>query len=150
MGGGYFVIHPELHSLADQIALVDKCLYLATTEGSVSHLAVFCKSGTSLVIIRKADYINTYQVAINEVADLKVTYIDAHHSHVADERWPWSGPFYLCTTTYLHNYFGKNPFWVPPCLHCMYWWYRLRQTKWMQQYVSNRHIIKKIEKRWMS
>ena len=142
---GYFIEHPEEWSLEDQIALMGGCTHLATTEGSIAHIAMFCSPGTQVAILRKADYVNTYQVAINELANLDVTYIDVHQSTV-DDRWPWGGPFYLYKTHQLYKYLNRHQFVWPVIFRPSFWWYKLRQAKVMQQFISNRRLTKKIER----
>jgi len=143
---GFEIIHPETLSFRQQLQLVASCQEFVATEGSVSHWALFCAPRTRVVLLRKANYVNTYQVAINEVADVKVTYIDAHYSHV-DERWPWGGPFYLFDTPQLQKYMGLSVHWFPVWCYPSYWWYQLKGTKWMKKYVANRKVFRNIEKR---
>ena len=105
---GYKVIAPEQYSLVDQIGMLRHCSFFATTEGSISHSAIFCKPHTKVIILRKADWVNTYQIMINKAAALDVTYIDVHHSLRNNAVQPWAGPFYLCVTKYLENYVGHK------------------------------------------
>ena len=112
---GYKVIAPEKLCIIEQIRLMQNCKSLVTTEGSISHLALFCRPGTEVVILCKANYRNGYQELINDYAKLNVTYIEAHHSIKADINKPWVGPFYLCINNYLERYFGH------PIMHMPYW-----------------------------
>lgn len=120
---GYNIIYPEDYSLIEQIQMVRQCKSFASTEGSVAHLSLFCKPGTQVTIINKANYLNYHQVMINEFADLNVTYIEAHHSVKADQDHPWWGPFYLCVNRHLERFVGhrvlRMPFWLLPS----YWEY---------------------------
>lgn len=112
---GYTVIAPEECPLARQFQLIRGCDSFASTDGSVAHLSLFAKPGTHVTIIVKADYLNFHQVAINELADLDVTYVQAHHSSKANPSYPWWGPFYLCINRFLEKYAGR------PLLHLPYW-----------------------------
>lgn len=112
---GYTIVIPENHSVIEQIQMVRDCDHFAATEGSVSHLSLFCKPHTDVVIINKANYLNFHQVMVNEFADLNVTYIEAHHSSMANEKCPWWGPFYLCVNRYLERFVKR------PILHIPYW-----------------------------
>jgi len=141
---GYTIVYPEKENLADQIGMVMNCTHFASTEGSVSHWVLFCKENTDVVILRKADYINTYQVAINEVANINATYIDANYSKVDDNRWPWAGPFFLYVTPQLLKYLGSS-FVVPYVLNPKYWWYIMRNTNCMKRYITNRHLVRRFE-----
>ena len=92
---GYRVIAPEKYSVKEQIAMMRGCRYLAATEGSISHNAVFLADQAHLIIIRKGAYVNEYQFPLNEMRDLDVTYIDAHLSVFTDSEAMAAGPFYL-------------------------------------------------------
>ena len=120
---GYTVISPEEYSLINQIQLVSQCSFFASTEGSVAHLTLFCRPGTKVIIINKANYLNYHQVMINEFADLDVTYIEAHHSIRADSQSPWWGPFFLYTTKYCKQFFKRHVFSLPYWLLPDYWFY---------------------------
>ena len=120
---GYSIIIPERLSIIKQIQLVMNCRYLATTEGSVAHLSIFCKPGTNLIIINKANYLNFHQVMINEFAKLNVTYIEAHHSSKTDTIHPWWGPFYLCVTPFLEKFVQSPIPHLPYWLKFSYWEY---------------------------
>lgn len=89
---GYKIISPELLSLDEQIAILKGCSKFATTEGSIAHNSIFLSNKTDVVIIRKADYFNNYQIAINDARNLNVTYIDSHKSVYASSS---AGPFFM-------------------------------------------------------
>jgi capsular polysaccharide biosynthesis protein len=120
---GYTIISPEHYPLETQFQMVRSCSSFATTEGSIAHISLFCSPGTKVIIINKANYLNEHQVMINELADLDVTYIQAHHSTLADpERLPW-GPFFLYPTKYLRRFFGYKTPGLPYWLSKDYWSY---------------------------
>lgn len=131
---GYTIVSPEQYSVDEQIFMLSHCTHFAATEGSVSHGAVFCASGTNVAIVRKVNDVNKYQMAINAVADLNVTYIDAHHSTQASPQSPWVGPFYLCINNNLERYVGHKLFHLPLCLMPSWWHYNL----------LNKYIYKKL------
>lgn len=118
---GYVIVSPEDYTVVEQIQLVRSCDYFAATEGSVSHLTLFCRPQTNVLIINKANYLNFHQVMINEYADLNVTYVEAHHSSKVDKKHPWWGPFYLCVNKFLEHYSKKRiphlPYWA-----CFSYW----------------------------
>lgn len=39
------IIYPERLPLVVQIGIMQQCRYLASTEGSIAHLSLFCKPG---------------------------------------------------------------------------------------------------------
>ncbi|MDO4497753.1 MAG: glycosyltransferase 61 family protein [Bacteroidales bacterium] len=125
---GYTVIAPEEETVEAQIAFMMHCTHFATTEGSISHNVVFCEPGVEIAIVRKCNDVNKYQMAVNEVADVNVTYIDAHHSTKTPEKSPWVGPFYLCKNRNLAAYLHLScfiPYWLQPS-----WWiYNIQDTR---------------------
>lgn len=124
---GFRIYSPENLTVEQQIALLMNCDEFASTEGSCAHNSIFCKPNTKVLILRKADYANSYQIMINEFARLDVTYIDIHHSSNVDIRQPWHGPFYMYVSPYLKKYFHLLfglPYWLDP----LYWVYR--KYKW--------------------
>ena len=112
---GYKIVVPEAYSVIEQIQMVQHCTHFASTEGSVSHLSLFCQPGTDVAIVNKARYLNFHQVLINEFADLNVTYIEANHSSRANPEYPWWGPFYLYINRYMEGFVHH------PILHLPYW-----------------------------
>lgn len=124
---GFEIFSPEKYSVAQQISLLMGCDVFASTEGSCAHNSIFCSPNTKVILLRKADYANSYQIMINEFARLDVTYIDIHHSSNVDVKQPWHGPFYMYVSPYLRKFFHKSfglPYWMDP----LYWIYR--KYKW--------------------
>ena len=142
---GYTILSPELFSFAEQVSLLSQCTHFASTEGSISHNAVFCKPNTKVIILKKADYFNGYQRVIDEAADLDVTYISAHHSTRTHKTCPCLGPFYLCVTPQLARYFHIRiyiPYWLLPS----FWWYILENSDCLvNKYILNRKMMKPIQ-----
>lgn len=125
---GYTIIAPEQHSVDAQIQMLMHCKSFAATEGSISHNTVFCKSGTDVVIIRKCNDVNKYQMAVNEVADVDVTYIDAHHSTKAPKNAPWVGPFFLYINKNLKRWAGTPMIIIPFIFNIKWWSYYFRDS----------------------
>lgn len=125
---GYHIIAPEEKTVEEQIAFLMNCTYFATTEGSISHNVVFCQPKTEVTIVRKCYDVNKYQMAVNEVSDVNVTYIDAHNSTKAPNEAPWVGPFFLYNNEQLlkwnGSFFINFPLWMRPI-----WWLYKNQDK---------------------
>lgn len=126
---GYTIKSPEKLSFVDQVSLMQNCDTIATTEGSISHNAIFCKPQTKLILLRKSYYINGYQAVINEIADLDVTYIDAHNSIPFYQYTKVGGPFYMCITPELERFIGHKIFHLPLWMRPSWWWYCNRNRK---------------------
>ncbi len=104
----YHIVYPEEISLEQQIHILKNAKTVVTTEGSISHNAVFMQKHATLVILRKSDYINYYQVAINEMNDLNVVYIDAHLSVLNNKRTPIVGPFFIYVNSRVADFLGMK------------------------------------------
>ena len=103
---GYKIISPERLSLKDQLSIYKSAKEIAVTEGSISHNALFMTEGSSLVLLKKANFFNTYQETINDIKHLNVTYIDAHLSCFVDINAPWFGPFFLYCNDHISDFLG--------------------------------------------
>ena len=113
---GYRIIAPEKLSVKEQISILKSCNFFAACESSASHNAIFCQNGTNVAILRKGDYINNYTLLINQVADLNVTFIDAHNSEYINKHKPEFGPFFMFVTKHLKAWAGVKqiglPYWL--------------------------------------
>ena len=105
---GFSIVSPESLSIEEQISLLMKAKRFAATEGSCSHSSIFCDSSSEVIILRKANYINQYSTMIADLVKCKTVYIDVHHSINVNARFPMCGPFYLCKTKELSQYFNEN------------------------------------------
>lgn len=123
---GFCVIYPEKCSLEEQFALLNNCDEFATTEGSVSHNVIFCRPNTKVVIIRKCSHINHYQLVLNEMSNIDVTYIDAHKSVAASSASPWNGPFYIYVNSKLEEWAGYRILHLPLLLKPSWWLYKYK------------------------
>ena len=93
---GYEIIFPERHSFVEQVSIISHAEEIVTTEGSISHLAMFAKYGTKMLLLKKIDWMNPYQEFINEMAGLNVRYVNSNHSIKVE--CGWEGPFYMSPT----------------------------------------------------
>ncbi len=104
------VFRPENLSFIEMVELLQETKTLIATEGSISHNALFLQPGTRLIILRKAGFISYYQLMINQLKELDVTYIDAHRTHhFTDPACPYYGPFFLVLNKSLAEFLGVKP-----------------------------------------
>lgn len=106
---GYISIHPEKLSVQSQISLMQNADTIVSEESSLSHNFIFCKEGTKVVILRKANTINKYQALINLLKNLNVVYIDCHLSVYNKQQH--RGPFFLYANKNFCKYFQRE---TPP------------------------------------
>ena len=95
---GYTIIHPQEHTIQQQISIFQQAKSVISTSGSLAHNCVFCQPKTEVVILNKCCATIDYQFVIDEAKKLNVTYIDAHLTCFTN-KMPNLGPFYL----YINN-----------------------------------------------
>lgn len=101
---GYEVVYPGRCSLQEQISMLQAAEAVMTFDGSVGHNVLFCKPGTRIAVLRKANYINEYQMMVNGIRDYEVNIIDVHLSWMNKERFPYGGPFFVYANELLCSY----------------------------------------------
>lgn len=91
---GFIIVHPEQHSMEEQISILKGCKFLVASQGSLAHNALFLENGSKLVILKSNDHYNGYQPVINQMKNLDVCYVDSHKSILLKNKinW-WDGPF---------------------------------------------------------
>lgn len=103
---GYRVVAPEKYSFAEQLSMLLGCEEFASTVGSLSHNSIFLREGTKVFLIPRTGFISEYQLALDQVQKLDITYIDSSLSlYVKPKRW-WEGPFYYIVSRQLRGCFG--------------------------------------------
>ena len=103
---GYTIVAPEDYTVSQQLDFLAHCDIYASTEGSCSHNAVFCRPEATVIILKKSEYVNGYQLAINDVRMLNVKYVDVGKSIYCDKKEPWQGPFFIYPTAKLKSVLG--------------------------------------------
>ena len=74
---GYEIISPEQFSIEEQISMVAGADEIASTLGSLSHFALFCKPGTKFTMFTRVDDDTLYpQCMINEAKNLNWYIVD--------------------------------------------------------------------------
>ena len=110
---GFEIYSPETLTLEQQIEILQGCETFATTEGSVSHNAIFLKPGTKVIIVRKVHSCTGYQFTINSARNLDATWIDAHLSIFVDKKHPWTGPFFMYVNENIRSFAKDNGLEIP-------------------------------------
>lgn len=105
---GYEVVYPARFSLQEQISMLQAAETVMTFDGSVGHNILFCKPGTRIAILRKANYINEYQLLVNGLRDYEMSMIDVHLSWMNNERFPYGGPFFVYANDQLCSYLNVS------------------------------------------
>ena len=101
---GYKIIHPEKLSLDQQLNYLINCESFASTVGSISHNILFLPNGTNVILIPRLNSLNRYQLALNQIHNLNITYIDSSLSLFGR----YVGNFYYFISKQLVSYFGDE------------------------------------------
>ena len=102
---GFLIVHPECHSLDEQMEMLANCKCFASTEGSSSHNSIFLKDGAEVIIIPRGPYFSGYQQTIDSIGELNIHYIDSSLTAFPSKSGPWSGPNYFYVSDELMDYF---------------------------------------------
>lgn len=74
---GYIIIYPEQTKLSNLINYLQNADEIVAMSGSLAHTALFALDNSNLTIIERNALINNWQININKIKNLNVTYIDA-------------------------------------------------------------------------
>lgn len=105
---GYTVIAPEDYTFIEQVNLLRECKSLASTVGSCSHNAVFLNDNAELILIPRTYCLTGYQIALNEVNDISVVWIDSSLSNCVQRQFPYMGPYCLTISHNLLSFFDMD------------------------------------------
>ncbi|SET16303.1 Protein of unknown function [[Clostridium] aminophilum] len=105
---GFEIIYPEEHSFEEQLNLFRNCSEFAATVGSVSHNIMFLREHTKVWLIPRTAFITEYQLAIDTLQDLEISYIDSTLSIYPDKKNPWTGPNFYIISDPLQKCFGTE------------------------------------------
>ena len=106
MSKGYAIVRPENLRLEDQLNIYLNCENWASMVGSISHNVIFLRDNSNVVLIpRRAAYVNIYQLALNQLHNLDVNYIDAAFSVFTHGH---TGPYCYILSENLRKYFGDE------------------------------------------
>lgn len=140
---GYTIVAPERLSVASQIQIVMNCKSFAATEGSVAHNSIFAKPHTEVVLIMKAPFFNPYQWMVNDMAQLKCTYIEAQNSFkLFDVSY---GPFLMVKSKYLCEYANIKYHNIPNWLSIYYWGYRYKLLARIIKKIRRTYVLAKMK-----
>lgn len=75
---GYKILAPEQLTLSQQIYYMNNCEYMAAISGSITHNLLFAKEGQKVIVLNKMELMNGYQLVIDNIMDVNLTYIDVY------------------------------------------------------------------------
>jgi hypothetical protein len=107
---GFEIVSPERLTFREMVRLLRETKVLATTEGSIAHNAIFMRDGVQIVLLPKSNHLNPYQVMIDDMRALDVTYVESNWTRFQDCRgMGWLGPFCLVVSRQLARYLNCKP-----------------------------------------
>lgn len=132
---GFEIVRPESLTFREMVRLLGETAEFASTEGSCAHNSLFLPQGTKVLIVRKANYVNWHQLAINRVRDLDVTYVDSSWSPALlryERNDPVAGPFFLYVNSRLAKILGvRRCFPLGAFIHYVGWGFVLHWGHWL-------------------
>jgi len=105
---GYKIIAPEQFTIKEQVEIMAGAEEVVCTQGTLSHLALFCGPGTKLTIIRRTENVLRQQILIDQARQLEVTYIDATFNFMPASHA--GGVFLYGPTVQFVEYLKRNGF----------------------------------------
>ena len=96
---GFTSLYFERLSVVEQIQYLNCCKEVAAISGTLTHNLLFCQNPVHLIYLNKSSIPLHFQMMVNEIRDLKVTWIDVYQEPF--QNFPTSigyGPFYLKAT----------------------------------------------------
>lgn len=128
---GYTVVFPEKISLSQLIYYIRNTSVVASTSGTLPHHILFAEEGHKLVILERCVVNNDFQVDVNKMMNLDVTYIDAH---VPIYSVQVGGPFIMGYTELLESYAKQNNMIPPDSKYCTKHYWKRCFVKYMRSY----------------
>lgn len=132
---GFEIVRPESLTFREMVRLLGETAEFASTEGSCAHNSLFLPQGTKVLIVRKANYVNWHQLAINRVRDLDVTYVDSSWSPALlryERNDPVAGPFFLYVNSRLAKILEvRRCFPLGAFIHYVGWGFVLHWGHWL-------------------
>ncbi len=102
---GYLIIRPEAFPFEEQLNILLNCENYASTLGSISHNSIFLRDGTQTIYIPRYPSPNIYQLALDNLQNLDVHYIDSSLSIFYQN---WRGPYLYIISEQLKKFFGED------------------------------------------
>lgn len=103
---GFAIINPYKFSFEEELFLFINCECFASVVGSASHNVIFLRDNAQVLLIPRCNDLNSYQLALNQVHNLRVNYIDSSLSILT--KWT-EGPFFYFISNQLKSFFGDSP-----------------------------------------
>lgn len=110
---GYTLINPERISVTEVVKVLSLCEDLIAQSGTNAHQIWWMKDKTKVTVLNRSRHACQIQNTIGQMKDMDSTYIDASFNPLP-VGW-MNGPFLMCVTTYLEQYFKDRRFKYKPC-----------------------------------
>ena len=101
----YSIIYPETLPLTEQICYLSHASKIAFVSGTLGHTLLFAKEDTDVTILRKSVKQNYRQIMVNQIKNLRVTYVDIYVQLASVDA---SGPFCIVVNNHFFDYCRDN------------------------------------------
>lgn len=128
---GYTILFPEKVPLSQMIFYIRNSKVVATLSGSLPHNMLFAANGQKLEIIERCVLNNDFQVNVNRMRELQVTYIDAN---IPVYTVDMCGPFIMGYNDCMQHFASDRHFKDPDPKYCTEKHYRNCFVKYMKSY----------------
>lgn len=109
---GYKLVNPERISVTDVVKILSLCEDLVAQSGTNAHQIWWMKDKTKLTVLNRSRHACQIQNTLSQMKDMDTTYIDASFNPLP-VGW-MNGPFLMCVTTYLRQFFQDKHFKYKP------------------------------------
>lgn len=105
---GYKILYMEELSFPEQAFLINHAKKVAALSGTLCHNMLFAGQDTELIILNKTHFINTHQVLIDQMMNIKVYYVDVYLEPFKKFPVSYGGGPFLLDSRKLSVFFHEN------------------------------------------
>lgn len=105
---GYKILYMEELSFSEQAFYINHAKKVAALSGTLCHNILFAGQDTELIILNKTHIINTHQVLIDQMMNIKVYYIDVYLEPFKKFPVSYGGGPFLLDSRKLSLFFQEN------------------------------------------
>ncbi len=113
------IIYPELLSIEEFLSKMFSASKVIALSASSAHNAIFMKKNTELICLNRSDHHHPLQTMINEIRDLKVSYVDVSFNIFRPNFS--NGPYNIIVSRYFRKFLKKNYYQIPSRILITIW-----------------------------
>lgn len=101
------VLYPETLTAQELIFKLKSCKKVIAISGTSSHNSLFMMDNSNLVCLNRSPHFHPPQSMIDDMKNLKTTYIDVFRFSFINKNWS-SGPFFVYPSKYFMKFISNN------------------------------------------